>query len=748
MLKAAAALACRSHLLQMAPAATAPVARRRPAAKTAPARALVGRELPAQEAAVRAGFVSRGSLVRTLVGAPGARLVVVVAPPGYGKSSLLREWAGRDKRRFLWLALANPDAREFDPGATKDAVRATIQSLQAEGFEFVLVLDDAHLTPPELLREIVDEALREMREGCSLALASQTEPALPLGRLRAKRMLLEIRVDDLAMSSADASVLLRRSGLELDFTSVQTLVRRTEGWPAALYLAALSLREQAEVSSAVTELRGDDHHLAEYFRDEIFSRLSDDLAEFAVRTSVLDELAGPQCDAVLGREGSALVLTELENATPLLRPVDPAHERYRWHTLVRDLLRSQLRRKEPGLARVLHLRASAWFQGQQETDRAIAHAVRARDVVLTGDLLWAAIVAYVTQGQNEMVQGWLGQFSREELAGYPPLALAAAYSFLAAGDAAEARHCAVTVAAAVERGPAAPATPSLTAALAGIEAMVAPAGVPGMASAAARACVLEPPGSPWCPIYLFLHGTALHLAGDRAAGERLLADAADLSAAAAPSVMSMCLAQAAMIAIEQRDWDAASDLTDRADKVIQARGLSEYPVCALAFAAAAAVRAHDGRADEAKQDLRRGVELLTTLGDFIPWYGAEARILLAHASLWLADVTGARTLLAEASRLARRTPGAVIFQQWFDDAWSHMDEMAETRLAGPSALTIAELRILRFLPSHRSFREIAAQLGVSANTVKTQAHAVYRKLGAASRSEAVARALDSGLLGQ
>jgi LuxR family maltose regulon positive regulatory protein len=142
------------------------------------------------------------------------------------------------------------------------------------------------------------------------------------------------------------------------------------------------------------------------------------------------------------------------------------------------------------------------------------------------------------------------------------------------------------------------------------------------------------------------------------------------------------------------------------------------------------------------------VDLLAALGDFLPWYGAEARILLAHASLWLADLVGARTLLAEASRLARRTAGAVIFARWFDDAWSYMDTLAETSLGGPSSLTIAELRILRFLPSHRSFREIAEQLGVSANTVKTQAHAVYRKLGAASRSEAVTRAAEAGLLGQ
>jgi LuxR family maltose regulon positive regulatory protein len=368
--------------------------------------------------------------------------------------------------------------------------------------------------------------------------------------------------------------------------------------------------------------------------------------------------------------------------------------------------------------------------------------------VRTGDLLWAGIVGYLTQGRNEIVQGWLASFSREELAGYAPLALAAAHSFLAAGNSAEARHLAVAAAAAVDRSQSAGATGSLAAGLAGIEAMMGRGGVGGMAEAAGRACRLEPEDGSWRPIYLLLHGTALHLTGDRAGAVGLLDEGADLSAATAPSVMSLCLAQAAMIAIEQQDWDTAAELTDRAGRVIEERGLAGYPLCALAFAASAATRAHHGRADEAKRDLRTGIELLTVLGDFIPWYGAETRILLAHASLWLADVVGARTLLAEASRLARRTSGEAIFKRWFDDAWSYMDALAETSLAGPSSLTIAELRILRFLPSHRSFREIAAQLGVSANTVKTQAHAVYRKLGAASRSEAVMRASDAGLLGQ
>jgi LuxR family maltose regulon positive regulatory protein len=290
-------------------------------------------------------------------------------------------------------------------------------------------------------------------------------------------------------------------------------------------------------------------------------------------------------------------------------------------------------------------------------------------------------------------------------------------------------------------------TPSVPG-LVGITAMVERPGIAAMGEAAGRALECEPVDSPWRPIWLFVRGTALHLVGDHAAAMPLLEQGADVSAAAAPTVTCLCLAQASMIAIEQEDWHGAVELTDRSRRVIEERGLGSYPISALAFAASAAVRAHQGRADEAKQDLRVGIDLLAALGDFVPWYGAEARILLAHASLWLADVVGARALLAEASRLARRTPEAVIFARWFDDAWAHMDSLAETSLAGPSSLTIAELRILRFLPSHRSFREIAAQLGVSANTVKTQAHAVYRKLGAASRSEAVARASDAGLLGQ
>ena len=687
--------------------------------------------------ALHEGFVRRTALVRRLADARDASLALIVAPAGYGKSSLLRDWAEHDEREFVWLGF---DESDQDPVTV-------IRSLGGRDRSFVVVLDDAHLVAADVLRDLVLAVLKELPAGSLLALASRKEPALPTGRLRAHRSLVEVRTQDLAMTPAEAAVLLGRAGLELDRSAVQTLARRTEGWPAALYLAALSLREQPDADAGLTGFAGDDHLLCEYFRDEFLAELQPELTRFLIRTSVLERLSGPVCDAVLRGTGSARTLSQLARNNLLLRPLDQAHEHYRWHGLFRDALRAELRRAEPHTEARLQLRASAWHTRNGDVDRAIDHAVAAGDVDRTGDLLWANIVGYVNQGRNDLVHRWLSSFTRDQIADYAPLALAAAHSRLTMGDVAQAQHWALAAGGAHERGRASEGTESLATGITIIEALAPRTGAITMGAAAARAYETEPDDSPWRPICCLLRGTAEYLTGDRVAARELLDEGAQLGDVAAPSITSLCLAQLVVIAIEQEDWDTAAELADRAGGVVQRHGLSEYPISALAFAACAAARARQGRADEAKRDLRHGADLLAILGDHLAWYGAEARILLARASLWLADIVGARTLLAEASRFARRSPDVVIFEQWFDEAWAHIDTMAETALAGPSSLSIAELRILRFLPSHRSFREIAEQLGVSANTVKTQAHAIYRKLDAASRSEAVRRASDAGLLG-
>jgi LuxR family transcriptional regulator, maltose regulon positive regulatory protein len=721
----------------------------------------------------RDGFVSRPALIRRLVDSHDAPLALIAAPAGYGKTTLLAEWAASDRRPFIWIALG---AEDRDPLAVAETIATAFEdagwiepdlwpALTASGGArgrspldrlmrsadlrsraFVLVLDDAHNSRPSVLKGVVTALLDGLGSESQVALATRTEPPLPIGRLRAHRALVEVRTEDLAMAPAEAATLLRQAGLELDFGAVQTLSGQTEGWPVGLYLAALTLRAQGDVAAGLKHLAGSDHLIADYFRDEFLAELTPALTRFISRSSVLDELSGPMCDAVLRETGSADTLARLARRNLLLTALDHSHERFRWHGLFRTMLRAELRRTEPKVEPRLHARASTWLGRHGDLDGAIEHAVAAGDVARTGDLLWANLAGYLANGRDELVRGWLSRFGNDQIGSYAPLALAAAHSSLMSGNVDLARHWRLLATEAKERGRPAKEIPSLQAGVAIIDAAGATSAV-AMATAATRAYELEPSHGPWRGLCCLLGGIAEHLAGNRKGAVDLLEEGVQLSCAGAPIIGSLCLAQLAIVAIEHEQWESAGELADRAVTIVDEPSLAVSPLSALVFAVAAATRARHGRVDEAKRDLRHAADQLVALGDFIPSYGAEARIMLARAALGLADTVGARTLLAEASRLARRTSDVVVFQHWFDEAWAQIDTLAETALSGPSSLTIAELRILRFLPSHRSFREIAERLDVSVNTVKTQAHAIYRKLDAASRSEAVARARSAGLLG-
>jgi LuxR family transcriptional regulator, maltose regulon positive regulatory protein len=722
----------------------------------------------------REGFVRRPELVGRLVAARDAALVLITAPAGYGKSTLLSEWAHCDERPFISVtlepgadakaAITNSIARSFedlgwvapdvwpeakssaarDPGA---ALRRLMRSLHCRDEAFVLVFDDAHAIPRPALRTVVSAMIEPLAPDCQVAVASRTEPPLPIGRLRAHRAVVEVRTGDLAMTPVQAATLLRLAGLELEFEAVQTLSRQTEGWPVGLYLAALSLREHGDVGAGIKHFSGADHLVADYFRDEFLARLPRGTTRFLRSSSVLDELSGPVCDAVLEQDGTGAALADLARSNLMLIPLDQNHERFRWHGMFRAMLGAELRRTEPKLEQLLHRRASAWAERHGDLDGAIGHAVAAGDVTRTGDLLWANIVGYVARGLHDRVQDWLSSFSPDQIAGCTPLALAAAHSWLVTGDVDQARHCRLMAAGAMEPGGPVAEMPSIEAGAAVFDAMASGLSAVAMAQTATRAFDLEPEHSPWRPYCCLLSGIAEHLMGNHESAKSKLEDGIALSCASAPTITSLCLAQLVMIAIEQDEWDRGGELAERAARIVEQPALADDPISAVVFAASAATRAREGRVDEAKRDLRHATDLLAALGDFIPWYGAETRIMLARAAIGLADTVRARTLLAEASRLGRRTAGVVIFQRCYEQAWAQIDTLAEHALSGPSSLTIAELRILRFLPSHRSFREIAERLDVSVNTVKTQAHAIYRKLDAASRSEAVAQASRAGLLG-
>ncbi len=662
-----------------------------------------------------------------------SEVVLLAAAAGYGKSTLLWEWSLRDPRNFIWLS---PEALDTGISLIRGAGERSL----------VAVIDDAHLGSSDVLADLLPHLVRELPAGSALALASRTNLSLPVGRLRAQRSLVELRTPQLAMTPAEAGALMRRVGVDLDPGTVQVLTQRTEGWPVGLYLAAVWLHDRGGNSADLNDFGGHDHLLAEYFRDEVLAGVPCELAEFMVCSSVLDELSAPLCDAVMRRRGSGPLLAQAARTNLFLRPADGAHEHYRWHELLRESFERELRRAAPDLHAELHARTSVWWSQRGDVDRAIAHAVAAGDAERVADLLWPNVASYAMRGRGAQVQHWLGGLAPHQTARHPKLALSAAHVAMAMGDFGQAHAWRLHAAEAIEQCADVHRDDSVMAAAALVDAMTARADLSGMSEAATRAYDLAPPGSPWRPLACMLKGTALHLAGELKSAQPLLREGSDLGLDGAPSVAALCLAQSAVIALEQGDCESAAERTDRATDLLEAQGLLREPALALVFAAAAAAEARVGRSDQAKGDLGRGIDLLASLGDCAPWYGAETRIMLAHAALSLADIVRARTLLAEASRLARRTPGIVTFSSWFDRAWAYIDTLAEHRLSGPSALTIAELRILRFLPTHRSLREIGDQLGVSANTVKTQAHAVYRKLEAASRSEAVARAREAGLL--
>jgi LuxR family maltose regulon positive regulatory protein len=718
----------------------------------------------------RPGLVPRERLVARLAATSDVPLVLVVAPAGYGKTTVLAEWAEQDRRPFAWLAL---DEGDNDVGRLLEAIALAVDEIEPVGRDvfaalaagdhgvsglapallaaslgrrrpFVLVLDDAQVLRAPRALGALQLIAEHLPAGSQLAIASRTEPALPIGRLRAHRRLEELRARDLVMTRGEAGALL--TGLGVRAGDVDLLVRRTEGWPAGLYLAALSLQEEPDRDRALARFAGDDRLVADYLREEMLAGLPCERLTFLTRTSVLGDLSGPLCDAVLDRPGSGGTLRELSRANLMLVPLDRTDDRYRYHGLLAEMLQAELRRREPEREAELHRRASAWHAERGEIERAIHHAIAARDVATAGDLLWGIAARYITDGRSELIRRWLDRFTADQIAEHPALALTAAASELATGDRNLVEHWASVAERRLRSAEDGDATRSKSAVIAVLRALLARDGVASMGREAAGVCERLHDDVAWRTLCCLLQGAAEHLLGHREPARAHLDEGARYGAVAARSIQVLCLAQLALIAVDGDDWVTAETLAARARSQVECAGLGDHPTCALVHAVSALVRAQRGRVDDAQHDVREGRRLLAVLADFAPWYEAEVRLVIARAALRLGDVVGARTLLAEASRLARRVPDAVVLRTWLDEVWGQADTFSAAALLGPSSLTPAELRVLRLLPTHLSFPEIAGRLHVSANTIKTQAHSVYRKLDASSRTEAVANAGRVGLI--
>jgi len=699
-----------------------------------------------------------------------APVVLLSAPSGYGKSVLLEQWAEGDPRPFTSIILGDLhndpgmlvasivealERIEPVPGDVSTALQAPEPSIESvvlprlgralgsRAIPMVLVLDDLERIESPQALAVIAAIAGQLPSGSRLALACRTEPALPIGRLRAHRMLTELGRAELMMTKAECAELLAGLGVELSGKQLDAMVLHAEGWPAALCLAGLALNEQPDLDRAISRFAGDDRIVVDYIKEEFLASVSQRRLEFMRRASVLDRLSGDLCDAVLGRTGSARTLVDLSRSNSLLTPLDRRDEWFRFHPMFREMLRSELHRAEPGRETKLNLRASEWWAEQGDSDRAIQYAIEAGDPARAGELLWLGVPRYMTRGRVATVIGWLGRLGEETIASDPALSLTAAFGGITRGAGSQAEQWIAVARGLLQAGGERDQTLGLEPGLALAEAGLARQGVEAMCASTEVAARDLADDSPWLSMCCMLDGVGLHLRGLREPAQARLVEGARRGSVSAPTIQVLALAQLALLAIEDEDWQLAESLAAQARAQVNRSGLIEYPMVALTMAVSALVEARFGRVDKAVADMRIGIDLLGALDEFAPWYEVEARIALARCATRLDDGPTAEALLAEAKKLLERTPDAWVLGEWIEESALAAKELSASDVSG---LSPAELRVLQFLPGHLSYPQIATETFVSPNTVKTQAQSIYRKLGASSRREAVALAQEAGLL--
>jgi LuxR family maltose regulon positive regulatory protein len=467
---------------------------------------------------------------------------------------------------------------------------------------------------------------------------------------------------------------------------------------------------------------------------------------FLRRVSPLDELSGPLCDAVLGMHGSGTVLRNLSRSTFPVSALDRSEEHFRCNVLLAEALRAELHRLEPDREVEIHRRASTWYDAHGDVERAIEHAIATGDPEYAGRLIWRAAPGYAAKGQIATVDRWLQHFTDAQISRHPELALAVATVHMVRGDRDLVERWALIADAVLEDAPHRTCA-GLEAGVAIMRATVARNGTAQMREDAARGYVLEPEESPWRALCCLLMGAGELFEGNSAEGRRRLEEGSSRGSIAAPSIGVKCRSMLALAAFMDERWEEGARLASLARAEVERVGLGEYPTSALVFAVSALEFAHRGRGNDARREARDARRLLAALRDFTPFLEVATAFALARAELRLGDAVAARTLLAECERIAKGMPDAVVLRTWLDDSWAGADAFAQDDVAGSSALTTAELRVLNLLPTHLTLGAIAVELFVSRHTVKAQAQAVYRKLDASSRAEAVARATQLGLLG-
>jgi LuxR family maltose regulon positive regulatory protein len=726
---------------------------------------------------VHPGTLRRGRLLEMLDGDGSSAVTVIDAGVGYGKTTLARSWCAERPEAVIWMTL---DAADDDParlwahlatgverlgdglgrGALSSlaargapieaAIDELMNGLVAFGRPVAIVLDDLHAIKTRASVRSVGHAITRLPVNARLLASTRTDPPIGLARLRARRALTEIRARELAFTVDEARELIVHEGIGLSSEGVELLVERTEGWPAGLYLAALWLRGLDKPDDGVRAFAGSARHVGDYLADEALTALAPRTREFLLRTSALGRFTPEMCDAVLGRQDSAAVLAELARSNMFLVALDAREEWYRYHHLFGEVLQLQLGREAaPELPPELRRRAAEWCRERGLVEDAIEYAAAAGDSEMVAELLLEHHLQFIWGGRLRQFVWWVRWLPAEQLVGHPllPVSAAAAAASLARPEVEIQRLLAVAERARAER----PElwSPYVEAAAEVTRAEVIQGGDVGAAVEHARRAVAaaRQGADVLTPGVLASLSQALFFAGELDESRRIALEVVERpDGPGVPDGYVGALGLLALIDAEQGREESAEGWARQALDFARENFQADSWVASLPHLGLALACGATGRLDEAEREALRGERLRRapqpTVGH------AHALLVLAHVrvarsrlALAASDLERAQRAVAEFPDPGRLPEVAGAVERNLSAARSSAGDRQPVEEPSP-----AELAVLRGLAAGLSRREIGNELYISLNTVKTHTRELYRKLGATSQAEAVARAELVGLL--
>src|SRR5215207_3441524 len=724
--------------------------------------------------------VIRPRLLELLGNISNSRITLVSAPAGYGKTTLLAQWlqAGGAGLSVAWISLDEQDndpvrlwrhivealhlvAPEEDFGADvraemsvtgrrliETSLPMVINRLAELPRVVVLVLDDYQFVTENDCHASVAFFVEHIPANAHLVISSRTDPPLPLGRWLARGEMNEIRTEQLAFSEDEAGCLLNeKMGLNIGLDNLSTLLERTEGWPAGIYLASLSLRMREDKHAFIASFGGTNRYVVDLLGEEVLAGLHEEVKEFLLMTSVLEKMTGSLCNAVVDREDSGMLLRELARSNLFVVPLDEQGEWYRYHQLFSELLLYELRSSTPELVPVLRGRASVWLEGAGIIEGAIRQAIVAADYERVRLLITRHWYAYVSAGQAATVEGWLESLPEGPTEHDAALLLVRAWMCILSGRSDDVERLLTLTESIPYEGPLPDGTASVEAGVAILRAVFGLGGVRNTLEAARRAVALESEQtSQRAALIRFGLGSSLYLSGETSQARKLFEDVVELTMTGQPLLQMVSLSYLSIVATDEGRQEEAESLARQAGTQVVRFGLQGVPQSSWAPIALGYALAKHGEMGEAQTELERGLSSRMSLLGMSPWPTLIGLLALARVRSERGDRGGAREVLAEARTMLQRYPDAGIFPELLEreERKLRARKAREGQLDGE--LTLRELDVLRLLVGESSIRQIAQNLYVSPSTVRTHVKSIYRKLGVSSRKEAVQEAYARGLI--